>query len=246
MSGLVFISGASSGLGAALADTLPFEARCIDISRRGAAGLESVRADLSSPEGWDRAAEAFERELDGFRGERAVFVHAAGTLEPIELAAGAGADAYRRAILLNAAAGPVLGQAFLSALGRARTRATLAMVSSGAAFLVYPGWSVYGPGKAALDHWVRTVAAEPAPPRGSACRLLSIAPGILDTAMQERARSQDAERFGWVEEFRQLKRGGSLREPREAAREIWEILLGDAPSGSVIDLHRPAGSDDVD
>ena len=246
MSSLVFISGASSGLGAALADTLPFEARCIDISRRGAGGLESLRADLSTSRGWDLAAEAFERELDGFRGERAVFVHASGTLEPIGLAARSDADAYRRGILLNAAAGPVLGQAFLRALRRARTRATLAMISSGAAFLVYPGWSVYGPGKAALDHWVRTVAAEPAPSGGSGCRLLSIAPGVLDTAMQERVRAQDLESFAWVHEFRELERRGRLRAPKDAAREIWGVLLGDAPSGSVIDLHRPEGSDDVD
>ena len=236
MSSLVFVSGASSGLGAALAATVPFEARRIDLSRRGAPGLESLRADLSGPEGWDLAAQAFERELDGFDGERAVFVHAAGTLEPIGPAAEADAAAYRRGLLLNAAAGPLLGQAFLSALRRARTRGTIAMIGSGAAFLVYPGWSVYGPGKAALDHWVRTVAAEQGP---DGCRLLSISPGIVDTAMQERARAQNPERFAWVREFRDLQRRGRLHSPRQAAREIWDVLLGDAPNGSVIDLHRP-------
>jgi hypothetical protein len=41
-----------------------------------------------------------------------------------------------------------------------------------------------------------------------------------------------------VQEFRELHARGGLRSPDEAAREIWELLEGDAPSGSVLDLRR--------
>ena len=45
---LVFVSGASSGLGLALVRTLPFDdARTIDISRRGGSGCEHFAADLA-------------------------------------------------------------------------------------------------------------------------------------------------------------------------------------------------------
>ena len=47
---LVFVSGASSGLGLALVRSLPFDdARTIDISRRGASGCEHFAADLADP-----------------------------------------------------------------------------------------------------------------------------------------------------------------------------------------------------
>jgi len=42
---LVFVTGASSGIGLALARAVPWKgARVVDISRRGAPGLEHVRA----------------------------------------------------------------------------------------------------------------------------------------------------------------------------------------------------------
>jgi NAD(P)-dependent dehydrogenase (short-subunit alcohol dehydrogenase family) len=255
---LLFVTGGSSGLGLALARAVPFPARCVEFSRRGGPVGEHVRADLSMPEAWTLAAQTFDRELRGGsneprggsnepRGgsfepagrsfERALLIHAAGTLEPIGCAGEVDAAEYRRAVLLNSAAGQVLGDAFLRALRGARVaRACVAMISSGAAFKVYPGWSSYGAGKAALDHWVRTVAAEQPP--GAGVRLLSIAPGVLDTEMQAQVRAADAARFAWVQEFRELHARGGLRSPDEAAREIWELLEGDAPSGSVLDLRR--------
>ncbi len=51
---IVWITGATSGIGEALAETVPYEgARVINISRRTHPSLESVRADLSDPRDWD-------------------------------------------------------------------------------------------------------------------------------------------------------------------------------------------------
>lgn len=84
---LIWISGASSGIGKALADNVPWDApRIIDISRRGAPGMEHVEADLSDPAAWLTVAESFQRELDSFSGERVFFVHAAGSVQPIGFA----------------------------------------------------------------------------------------------------------------------------------------------------------------
>jgi len=69
------------------------------------------------------------------------------------------------------------------------TRAPCALlnIGSGAAHNVYEGWSAYCAGKAAADHWVRTVGAEQQR-RGGHCLVVSIAPGIVATAMQEQIR----------------------------------------------------------
>jgi NADP-dependent 3-hydroxy acid dehydrogenase YdfG len=51
---LVFITGASSGIGLALAETVPFDSvQIYDISRRGSDDFDHVAADLANPESWD-------------------------------------------------------------------------------------------------------------------------------------------------------------------------------------------------
>ena len=123
---LVIVSGASSGIGLAMARSVPWpRSRVIDISRRGAPGLEHLAADLADPEQWARVASFFAREIEGFAGERVVFVHAAGTLEPIGFAGEVDAAAYRRAVLLGAACPQVLGDAFLRAARTTRAECRL-------------------------------------------------------------------------------------------------------------------------
>ena len=235
---LVFISGASRGIGRALAQTIPFEARLIDLSRRGAEGLAHVRADLSQPEGWRAAAAAFEREIRDFRGERVVFVHSAGTLEPMGFAGEVDADTYRRNVVLNSAAPQVLGDAFLRAVQDSEAECHLIMISSGAAHSVYAGWSSYGAGKAAVDQWVRTAGLEQSL-RGRRCRILSVAPGVVATAMQEQIRATPARDFPELAKFVALHEQGELRDSTDVARELWSLLDRDLENGAVLDLREP-------
>jgi NADP-dependent 3-hydroxy acid dehydrogenase YdfG len=233
---LLFVSGGSSGIGEALIRTLPFSpARVFEVSRRGAAGCESLRADLADPAEWPRVAELFRRELAAFSGERAVFAHAAGTIKPIGFAGEEDAAAYAAAVLLNSAAPQVLGDAFLRAAGAARARCHLVMIGSGAARNVYPGWSSYGAGKAAVDQWVRTVGAEQEL-RGGRCRVLSVSPGLVATAMQAEIRAAPPARFPGRSRFVEAHVRGELRDPLRVAREIWSLLERGLPNGAVVDL----------
>ena len=109
------------------------------------------------------------------------------------------------------------------------------MISSGAAHSVYAGWTSYGAGKAAVDQWVRAAGAEQAL-RGQRCRVLSVAPGVVATAMQEEIRAMSAVDFPEVAKFIELHETGALREPKTAAREIWALLERDLGNGSVLDL----------
>lgn len=234
---LVWISGASSGIGRALAHTVPWsDVRIIDISRSGAEGLEHVPADLVKPTGWQAAAESFFRELDAFDGGRVAFIHCAGTLDPMGFAGEVDPTAYARQVLLNAVSPQVLGDAFVRAVAdRDDLESHLVMITSGAATSVYEGWSAYGAGKAAVDHWVRTVGAERRR-RGSSCRVVSVAPGVVATPMQEQIRGMDAEDFPQVEKFVGLYERGELTPPEEAARGIWGLFDRDLDSGAVVDL----------
>ena len=232
---LVFISGGSSGIGLALAQGVPFEARVIDISRRGTPDFEHFRADLADPSSWQAVAELFEREMVGFGGDRVVFVHSAGTLLPIGFAGEVDAEGYTRQVLLNSAAPQVLGFAFLRSAARCRAECQLLMITSGAASNVYEGWSAYCGGKAAVDHWVRTVGAE-LERRDSRCRVASVAPGVVSTDMQGQIRKVDSRDFPEVEQFVELYDQGLLREPRDVARDLWNVLEPGLENGSVLDL----------
>src|SRR5262247_4003751 len=124
-----------------MARSVPYAgARVVDISRRGAAGIEHFPADLAEPAEWDRVADLFDRELKDFAGERAVFVHSAGTLDPIGFAGEVDVSSYRRQVLLNSAAPQVLGDAFLRAAAGTAAPCTALFISSGAASSVYEGW----------------------------------------------------------------------------------------------------------
>ena len=239
---LVWITGASGGIGAALADTVPFtDARTFDISRSGGSPhAEHVPADLADPAAWPVVAAHLEEVLAGFGGTRAVFVHNAGTLDPMGFVGQVDSAAYTRNVLLNAAAPQVLGQAFLAALRAAPsvTEAALLLLSSGAATKPYEGWSSYCGGKAAVDHWVRTVGAEQA--RGERpVKVVAVAPGVVGTGMQEYIRDQDEAAFPARQKFVDLFEQGGLVEPSDAARGIWSLLdRDDIPTGSVVDLRK--------
>ncbi len=239
---LVFISGASSGIGLALARSVPWSpARVFDLSRRGAPGLEHVKVDLADPAGWAQAAAVFEREISGYRGERVVFVHNAGTLEPMGFAGEVDPDGYRRQVLLNSASPQVLGDAFLRAARATEAPCHVLMISSGAARSVYQGWSAYGAGKAAMDHWVRIAGAEQEQ-RGGRCRLLSVAPGVIATEMQRQIRAMSEVDFPEVERFRELEAEGALRQPDDVALDLWRLLSRRLPNGAVLDLREAVDS----
>lgn len=237
---LVWISGASAGIGAALAATVPFpDARVIGISRRGGATAGHFAADLADPASWPLVEAHFAAELEGYAGERVVFVHNAGTVTPIGPADDVDPAAYTRAVLLNSAAPQVLGRAFLRAVARLTCERHLVMLSSGAARTAYPGWSAYNAGKAAVNQWVRTVGAEQG---DDGCRVVAVAPGVVDTGMQDSIRSVDEEAFPPVARFRAMKEEGTLSTPQEAARGIWSLLGRRLDNGAVVDL-RELGPD---
>jgi benzil reductase ((S)-benzoin forming) len=239
MAALTIVTGGSAGLGRAVLASAPAGHR-VDVSRSGSdreVADEHIEADLSDPTTWQRVVDELGRLVHERAWDRVVLVHAAGTLEPIGFAGEVDPGVYLANVLLNSAAPQVLGEGFLRVVHPLEVPRDLVLISSGAARTVYPGWSAYGAGKAAADQWVRTVADEQR--RRGGVRVLSIAPGVVETAMQRAIRSTEERDFPAVARFRDLHRDGGLVTAEEAAHGLWEVL--DDPSvdcGSVLDLRR--------
>lgn len=237
---LVWISGASSGIGGALARKVPFEgARVIGICRRPPERGEHVAADLSEPASWASVIASFESALGpGIR--RALFLHFSGDGWPHGHAIDAVPERYERSVILNAASGPVLGQRFLRACRQHGVPATLVVCSSPAALAAHRGTSHYSAGKAALLMWTEIVRAEETP---SGSIVFAVIPWATDTAMLRDALEQPVASNPLSGEIAVLVAAGVIATPDDVATEIWQgVLLG----GAVSPLHVGAVPPDVE
>ena len=96
-------------------------------------------------------------------------------------------------------------------------------ISSGLGRRAMAGQAPYCAAKAGLDHFSRCTALDEAlRPHGA--RLVSLAPGVIDTDMQTQLRSGDPTRFPDVGRFVGLQTSGSLSSPDDAARAVLAYL----------------------
>ncbi|TCP12128.1 hypothetical protein EV683_11050 [Crenobacter luteus] len=251
----VIVTGASRGLGAALAAALlESGGAVVGLARHASpetqtlaeayperfAFVEADLADTASLAGLCRDALAL---LAAHAPTALTLVNNAGVVTPIAPAGHYAVDDMVAAYAVNLLAPVALTDAFLretepqasANVGRGVTRRVL-NVSSGAAVKPYPGWSVYGSSKAALDQFTRTVALEQAA-RPHGARLVSLYPGVIDTGMQATIRAADPADFPNRARFTALKADGALTPPENAARAIVAFLASaDFGAEAVVDL----------
>ena len=232
MSIVVWISGASSGIGAALAASVPYEgARVIGISRRPPAHGEHVAADLADPGDWPRVAAHFEDVLARGRRDSAVFVHMAGIATPVGPVADADPDAYTAAVLLNCRVRPGARQGVPGRLPEHRHAARRSsLCSSPAAATPVYGASHYGAGKAALQYWAAAVATEV---EGWA-QVFSVVPYAVDTPMVRATIAPPPGATPIADHLRAAAERGELATPEATAAQIWSLVLDDTPHGSAV------------
>ena len=210
------VTGASRGLGAALAETLSRLGWRLVVDGRDpdrlAAGVAALpRPDLVTALPGDVADPPHRVALAAAVGDRLdLLVNNASELGPTPLPrlADLPPAVLERVLAVNTVAPLALVQAVLPALERAG--GVVLDVSSDAAVEAYEGWGGYGASKAALDQLTAVLAAE-----HPALRVYAVDPGDMATDMH---RAADPDATG-------------LPEPAAVVPALLRLINSDLPSG---------------
>lgn len=217
----IWISGASSGIGAALLDSVPAEAaHVIGISRRPSEAPDHLAVDLADPAGWDAVRASFD-ELLAPGLPRATFLHFSGIGAPHGPAAEADPREYERGVLLNGASGQILGQYFLRACGSLGIPCRIVLCSSPAALQPLFGMSHYNAAKASLDRWAECIRLEVTPAEAI---VFTVVPWSVDTPMLRGVMELPPEVDPLGAELKAMGERGELATADGVAAEIWDLL----------------------
>jgi NAD(P)-dependent dehydrogenase (short-subunit alcohol dehydrogenase family) len=217
MSPTAILTGASRGLGRALADALADRGWRLVIDARNAAELEAARAELAERTevlavAGDVADARHRGRLLALAGERIdLLVNNASTLgaAPLPALADYPLDELERALRVNVVAPLALVQL---ALARMPAGARIVNVTSDAAVEAYEGWGGYGASKAALEQLSRVLAVE-----RPDLRVYAVDPGDMNTRMhQEAFPGEDI---------------SDRPPPRASVPGLLALVQGDVPSG---------------
>ncbi len=221
---IIWISGATGGIGLGLAQTAPYPgARIINLSRRRHPDYETVLFDLTDPATYAAVGDSFTRELADFKGKRAIFIHNAlydsvgyvSETDPVEAA---------KAIQANAVAPLILGDLFLRAV-KPGYESGLVQMSSAAARMAYPGTASYCAAKAGVEMWVRSVKQELAD-RGRSTWVTAVRPGFVatpGTVKMAQVSPRDYPAAAMLKEVL-ANPGPEVYTAEFAARQIWDAL----------------------
>lgn len=228
------VTGASRGLGRALAEALAARGARVALVARDARPLEDVvaairaRGNVAFAVAGDiadkHAVHRIAGQAQGLVGEIAIAIHNASSLGPVPLRLLLDTECEDLAAVLETnLVGPFRLTKILAGAMALRGAGTIVHISSDAAVEAYPRWGAYGVSKAAQDHLSRVLAAELV---DTGVRVLAVDPGEMDTKMHADA-IPDADRT-------------TLQRPADVARRIVAMIEDDARARSGARLVAPS------
>jgi len=238
---LIIITGASRGLGAALAGQLlqpGVVMLCLSRQRhptlaphaaRLGAELEEWPRDLSDSLAVADEVEQWLRGFDARRFDRAELINNAGVIPTVGPADGCSNAELSAALRVGLESAVLLTASFLRVSARWRAERRVLNISSGLGRHAMVGSAVYCGVKAGMDHFSRAVAMDEAHRESQgggyrAARIVSLAPGVVDTDMQLQLRSAEPGGFPSRDRFESLHTSGQLVSAEATAAKIVNYL----------------------
>lgn len=222
------VTGHSRGLGEGISKALlDMGVEVLGLSRQQApwaasnsVGLKEVTVDLSNTAALlDSLAHPTVQHFC-LEANHLLLINNAGLVGPIGPIGSVSSQNIAQSVALNVTAPLVLANE-LAKLGKPLR---VLHISSGAGRSAYAGWGVYCATKAALDHHARAHQLD-----GLAhVQVVSLAPGVIDTDMQNQLRNTDKSAFPALDRFIELKKTGQLSSPTDAGQAVANYCFSNA------------------
>ncbi|GAC1605922.1 MAG: SDR family oxidoreductase [Ramlibacter sp.] len=232
---LTILTGASRGMGHAMAQQLiaaGHDLLCISrktndtlagLATQAGVACEQWAHDLARPESAAAKLETWLSRRDAAGLASVTLINNAGLLPPIASLGGVPARDLSDALRVDLEAPMLLAGAFLRATAGWKAQRRILNISSGLGRHAMGSQAPYCAAKAGMDHFSRAVALEEAAaPNGA--RIVSLAPGVIDTDMQVQLRGANANAFPDIANFIGLKERGALATAQEAATKVLAFL----------------------
>ncbi len=218
-----YITGTSRGIGKALAEQLLKNKNnyVIGISRTKSIeseNYEHINLDIS-----DLPSISDFQFIDIIDANSITLINNAGVLGDVREIGGIDNSELIRTFHINTVAPSILTNNFIAAYQNANGRKVVLNVSSGAGRRVMESWSGYCASKAALDMF-SNVANSEQKQKDNPIRIFSVAPGVVETQMQEEIRSLTEEQFAGVQLFVDMKQQNTLSTTDEAAANLIAVI----------------------
>jgi len=215
----IYITGVSSGLGKALAEAFLNEGNSvIGLGRRNNIehpNFEFIHCDLNNLS----TVEQFKFIADQ---EGCMLINNAGVIGPLKRIMDQQSNQIQEVMTVNALVPMLLCQKFLQEIP-VKKRTAILNISSGAANRAIPSWATYCASKIALDRFSESIYLEELE-MSRHLKVYSIAPGVIDTPMQQAIRSTSERDFSDVAKFQGMLENKQLLAPNEVAKKIVKFL----------------------
>lgn len=248
---LTIITGTSRGLGAALAAQCLRKGHTVlgvarshnnaldELASRYGATVLQWHHDLAEPESAAWPLLEWLQAQGVPRWHSATLINNAGVIAPLKHLADIDPADTARALRVGLEAAMVLSGVFLRGTRDWLVPRKVLNISSGLGQRAMAGSASYCAAKAGMDHFSRALALEEAAlPNGA--RVVSLAPGVIDTEMQLQLRSANPAEFADQAAFAGLHSQGQLASADDTARRVLAWLeradFGQAP---VADVRKP-------
>ena len=163
--------------------------------------------------------------------QKIYLINNAGTLGFIKPVGKLDASIIAKSYTINLIAPSILTNEFMNCYETTDAEKVIVNISSGAGKYPVDGWATYCASKAGLDMFskvvdeeqkVRNEHAETSIHKGF--KIVAIAPGVVDTQMQDDIREASKKDFSNLEKFINYKANNELKSPVEISRKYFSIL----------------------
>ncbi len=153
-----------------------------------------------------------------------VLINNAGVLGHVTQVGNLETDEIIQSYNINLISPSILTNNFIHTYKESPAEKMVINVSSGAARHTISSWSTYCSTKSGLEMFARVIMEEQKEMGENPVKVFSIAPGVVDTEMQDEIREVEPENFSELDRFIQLKKEGKLEDPQLVGRYFADVI----------------------